>query len=99
MKGNNGMKKMIIEVLNLFKVVDLLNIEFIILRNIDLYIEEGEFVFIMGVSGSGKSFLISILSGFDKNYIGNVKVCGENLLKLIDDEFVEYRNRKIGIVF
>ena len=55
MKGNNGMKKMIIEVSNLSKVVDLLNTELTILRNIDLYIEEGEFVSIMGASGSGKA--------------------------------------------
>ncbi len=93
------MKKMIIEVSNLSKVVDLLNTELTILRNIDLYIEEGEFVSIMGASGSGKSSLISILSGLDKNYTGNVKVCGENLSKLTDDELAEYRNRKIGIVF
>ena len=99
MKGNNGMKKMIIEVSNLSKVVDLLNTELTILRNIDLYIEEGEFVSIMGASGSGKSSLISILSGLDKNYTGNVKVCGENLSELTDDELAEYRNRKIGIVF
>ena len=93
------MKKMIIEVSNLSKVVDLLNTELTILRNIDLYIEEGEFVSIMGASGSGKSSLISILSGLDKNYTGNVKVCGENLSELTDDELAEYRNRKIGIVF
>ncbi len=93
------MKKMIIEVSNLSKVVDLLNTELTILRNIDLYIEEGEFVSIMGASGSGKSSLISILSGLDKNYTGDVNVCGENLSKLTDDELAEYRNRKIGIVF
>ncbi|KPI48827.1 bacitracin ABC transporter ATP-binding protein [Clostridioides difficile] len=93
------MKKMIIEVSNLSKVVDLLNTELTILKNIDLYIEEGEFVSIMGASGSGKSSLISILSGLDKNYTGDVNVCGENLSKLTDDELAEYRNRKIGIVF
>lgn len=93
------MKKMIIEVSNLSKVVDLLNTELTILKNIDLYIEEGEFVSIMGASGSGKSSLISILSGLDKTYTGNVNVCGENLSRLTDDQLAEYRNRKIGIVF
>lgn len=93
------MKKMIIEVSSLSKVVDLLDTELTILKNIDLYIEEGEFVSIMGASGSGKSSLISILSGLDKNYTGDVNVCGENLSKLTDDELAEYRNRKIGIVF
>lgn len=99
MKGNNSMKKMIIEVSSLSKVVDLLDTELTILKNIDLYIEEGEFVSIMGASGSGKSSLISILSGLDKNYTGDVNVCSENLSKLTDDELAEYRNRKIGIVF
>lgn len=99
MKGNNSMKKMIIEVSSLSKVVDLLDTELTILKNIDLYIEEGEFVSIMGASGSGKSSLISILSGLDKNYTGDVNICGENLSKLTDDELAEYRNRKIGIVF
>ncbi len=93
------MKKMIIEVSSLSKVVDLLDTELTILKNIDLYIEEGEFVSIMGASGSGKSSLISILSGLDKNYTGDVNICGENLSKLTDDELAEYRNRKIGIVF
>lgn len=93
------MKKMIIEVSSLSKVVDLLDTELTILKNIDLYIEEGEFVSIMGASGSGKSSLISILSGLDKNYTGDVNVCSENLSKLTDDELAEYRNRKIGIVF
>lgn len=93
------MKKMIIEVSSLSKVVDLLNTELTILKNIDLYIEEGEFVSIMGASGSGKSSLISILSGLDKTYTGDVYVCGENLSKLTDDQLAEYRNRKIGIVF
>ncbi|MGX9755337.1 ABC transporter ATP-binding protein [Clostridioides difficile] len=93
------MKKMIIEISSLSKVVDLLNTELTILKNIDLYIEEGEFVSIMGASGSGKSSLISILSGLDKTYTGNVNICGENLSKLTDDQLAEYRNRKIGIVF
>lgn len=93
------MKKTIIEVSNLSKVVNLLNIELNILKDINLHIEEGEFVSIMGASGSGKSSLISVLSGLDKAYTGDVNICGEELSKLNDNQLAEYRNKKIGIVF
>lgn len=99
MEGNYSMKKTIIEVSSLSKVVNLLNTELNILKDINLHIEEREFVSIMGASGSGKSSLISILSGLDKAYTGDVNVCGEKLSELTDDQLAEYRNRKIGIVF
>lgn len=79
------MKKTIIEVSSLSKVINLLNTEINILKNIDLHIEEGEFISIMGASGSGKSSLISILSGLDKKYTGDVNICGEKLSGLTDN--------------
>ena len=68
------------------------------LANFSLEIEKGEFVFIIGASGSGKSSLIKMLYREEKPTKGEIMVGGVNVAKLKNRKVYKYR-RKIGIVF
>ena len=70
-----------------------------VLHGVDLDIEGGELVAIIGPSGSGKSTLLHALGGLDRDYSGKLEVDGKNLHDLSDVELSDYRNRKVGFVF
>ncbi len=90
---------MLIEVKDLTKVYKMGNIEVHALRGIDLNVEKGEFVAIMGPSGSGKSSLMDILGCLSKPTNGSYKLEGEEVAKLSENRLAAIRNRKIGFVF
>ena len=69
------------------------------LERLDLEIEEGDSVAILGPSGSGKSTLLHILSGLDVATHGEVIVLEKNIQKLNDKQLAEFRNTTIGFVF
>ena len=69
------------------------------LKNINLEIERGEYIAIVGASVSGKSTLLHILGGIDKPTCGEVYIDGISLNGLSDDEISLIRLRKIGFVF
>jgi ABC-type lipoprotein export system ATPase subunit len=69
------------------------------LSGIDLAIEEGEMVAIMGQSGSGKTTLLNCLSGLDSIDEGDVFIRGENLRDLSDNERTTYRAKHMGFIF
>lgn len=68
------------------------------LRNIDLLIQKGEFVFLTGPSGAGKTSLFKLLSAFDRVSNGNLKVAGYDLTNIATEK-VPYFRRNIGVVF
>ena len=68
------------------------------LKNIDLKIDKGEFVFLTGPSGAGKTTLFKMMSAFDKITSGNIKVAGFDLTKISEKEVAFFR-RRIGVVF
>lgn len=72
---------------------------FHVLKDINLAIEEGEFVSIMGKSGCGKSTLLYILSTMDTDYEGELWVGGKRTTGLSKDELAHLRNAEIGFVF
>lgn len=69
------------------------------LKNCNLTVSKGEFVTIMGPSGSGKSTLLHLLGGLENPTGGEVKIEGQDLFSLNDNELSIYRRRKIGFVF
>jgi lipoprotein-releasing system ATP-binding protein len=70
-----------------------------VLRNIDLQIERGQAVAVMGPSGSGKSTLLYILGTLDRPTFGIVKINGHDPFILPERELADFRNRHIGFVF
>src|ERR1700743_1709114 len=68
------------------------------LRDINFKIEKGEFVFLTGPSGAGKTTLFKMLSAFDQPTSGLVEVAGFKLAEISADEVAFFR-RRIGVVF
>ncbi len=69
------------------------------LNHVDLNIAQGEFVAIMGRSGSGKSTMLNILGCMDKPTSGQYQLAGKDVSVLNDDELSQIRNDHIGFVF
>ena len=69
------------------------------LHNINLEIERGSMVSIVGASGSGKSTLLNIMGGVDTPSDGTVIVDGKEITKYNDDELSIFRRRKVGFIF
>nr|WP_178118793.1 ABC transporter ATP-binding protein [Agrobacterium fabrum] len=70
-----------------------------VLKNIDLSIDEGEAVGIVGPSGSGKSTLLMVLAGLERLDSGEIVIADTQLHKLGEDALADFRGRNIGIVF
>lgn len=69
------------------------------LRGVDFKITEGEFVAIMGASGSGKSTMLNILGCLDKPSFGDYLLDGINVANMEKDAVARFRNQKLGFVF
>ncbi len=69
------------------------------LREVDLDLEGGELLVLLGASGSGKSTLLNILGGLDRPSGGTVHYLDEELTGLDDDDLTDYRRRHVGFVF
>lgn len=69
------------------------------LDGINFTVEKGEFVAIVGTSGSGKSTLLNMIGGLDRPTSGIVKIQGNNLLELNDEQLTIFRRRNIGFIF
>lgn len=69
------------------------------LRGVNLTLESGELVSIIGESGSGKSTLMNLIGGLDNDYQGEILLDGKDIHKLKEKELDNYRKNKIGFVF
>ena len=70
-----------------------------IIKDVDIYVNAGEFVVIMGKSGSGKSTLLGLLAALDYPDSGTVELAGQTLSSLDEDALAVIRQRDMGFVF
>ncbi|WP_018753636.1 ABC transporter ATP-binding protein [Paenibacillus sanguinis] len=83
----------------LVKIFKSEDIEVVALQGLNLSVEQGEMMAIIGNSGSGKSTLLNILGGLDHPSAGQVSVGGWDLLKIQDAQLVEYKRNTVGFVW
>jgi putative ABC transport system ATP-binding protein len=93
------MNAAVIETRAVAKIVPTSEGELVILEGIDLEINAGESVAIVGASGSGKTTLLGILAGLDVPTSGTVILCGAELTALDEEERAKVRGEQIGFVF
>ncbi len=84
---------------NLVKIYKMADLEIVALQGLDLVVEEGELMALVGPSGSGKSTLMNILGGLDRPSAGRVIVDGRDLLKLSESKLNKYRREEVGFVW
>ena len=70
-----------------------------VLRDLELAVERGEMVAVVGASGVGKSTLLHALGGLDRIDSGSVRIADQELSSMSDDALVEFRNHNVGFVF
>lgn len=73
--------------------------KFQVLKNINLTVNKGEFLSLVGKSGCGKSTLMYVLSTMDTDYEGELEIAGERLTGKKQNELAQFRNNHIGFVF
>ena len=88
-----------IECENLVKIYKTGQIEVIALQGLDLTVEEGEMIAIIGKSGSGKSTLLNILGALDKPTAGKLYVNGKDMLAMKSRDIVRYKRDTVGFVW
>ncbi len=89
----------IIDCQNLIKIHKQGNLEVVALQGLDLVMEQGEFISIVGASGAGKSTLLTILAGFDKPSAGRAVVAERDLTDINAKDLTRYYRRDVGFVW
>ena len=83
----------------LFKIYKTDELEVVALRGLDLQVAKGEMMAIVGASGSGKSTFLNILAGLDTPSAGQITVGNRDLLRMKDEDLVDYRRREVGFIW
>lgn len=99
MSMNGEEQARMIECENLVKIYKTKDLEVVALQGLDLIVESGELMAIIGNSGSGKSTLLNMLGGLDKPSAGKLLVDGKDLLKFNDSQLIRYKRDTVGFVW
>lgn len=91
--------KYMVECENLVKIYKTDDIEVVALQGLDLTIERGELMAIIGNSGSGKSTLLNMLGGLDKPSAGKLFVDGKDLLSYNEKQIFDYKRNTVGFIW
>lgn len=70
-----------------------------VLDELSFSVEKGEFVSLMGASGSGKSTMLYLIGGLDRDFDGTIELCGEDISKMKEKQLSKLRLEKIGFIF
>lgn len=70
-----------------------------VLRSVNLSVKAGEFLGVRGPSGSGKSTLINMITGIDRPTSGSVRVAGQPIEKMTENQLARFRGKHIGVIF
>ena len=84
---------------NLYKIYKVADLEVVALRGLEIDVDRGEIIAVVGASGSGKSTLLNILGGYDTPSAGEVRVGEYDLLNMTRREVVEYRRHEAGFIW
>lgn len=88
-----------IDVVDLYKSFPMGGRELVVLHNINLHIQRGELIAIVGASGAGKSTLLQILGTLDRPTKGTVSFDGRDLFQFNEQQQADFRNKRVGFVF
>jgi ABC-type lipoprotein export system ATPase subunit len=83
----------------LVKIYKTADLEVFALQGLDLQVEDGELMAIIGNSGSGKSTLLNMLGGLDRPTAGKLVVDGKDMLKMTERDLVRYKRESVGFVW
>ena len=93
------MKKVVIKLDNVWKIYKMDQVEVIALRGLNLDVYEGEFLAVLGKSGSGKSTILNMIGCLDLPSKGKIHLDGKDISTLDEDELARIRGKKIGFIF
>jgi len=97
MKNENNTP--MIECDNLVKIYKTKDIEVLALQGLDITVDRGELMAIIGNSGSGKSTFLNMIGGLDRPSAGKLYVDGKNLFRMTEAELVDYKKNTVGFVW
>ena len=89
----------LVRLVDVWKVYRAGRVEFAALRGVDLSVDTGEMLAIVGPSGSGKSTILNVITGIDRPTRGAVTVAGRDLAEMNENELAGWRGGTVGIVF
>jgi putative ABC transport system ATP-binding protein len=94
-----SVRPVLIELAGVEKVYRTGKVEYPALRGVDLTIQRGDMVAIVGPSGSGKSTVMNMITGIDRPTAGTVTVDGHRIDQMSEEELAAWRGRSVGVVF